>query len=148
VNTAVCIASENVKWIWVEIAFGIDMSMISMNDFDYVDWRICEMCDYRFVTLRLKLNCKISSYLSQESEQKKNQILAQQPFLVEASSFEISRHIYFFYEVGFSDQCPQPLLHERKTMTYLGFEPRTFGYQAGYATNWTTEVVHESEQCG
>jgi hypothetical protein len=26
-------------------------------------------------------------------------------------------------------------------MTYLGFEPGTFGYQVGNATNWTIEVV-------
>jgi uncharacterized protein YlaN (UPF0358 family) len=56
------------------------------------------------------------------------QILAQQPF-------GISRHICFFYEVGLSDQCPQPLLNEGKTMTYLGLEPGTFGYQVGNATN-------------
>jgi hypothetical protein len=53
----------------------------------------------------------------------------------------ISRHICFFYKVGLSDQCPQPLLHEEKTMTYLAFEPGTFGYQVGNATNWTIEVV-------
>jgi hypothetical protein len=47
--------------------------------------------------------------------QKKNkQILAQQPFLVRAFPFGISRQICFFYEVGLSDQCPQPLLHEGK----------------------------------
>jgi hypothetical protein len=69
------------------------------------------------------------------------QILAQQPFLVKASPFGISRHIGFFYEAGLSDQCPQPLLHEGKIMTNLGFEPATFGYQVGNATNWTTEVV-------
>jgi hypothetical protein len=40
---------------------------------------------------------------------KKKQILAQQPFLVRASPFVISRQIGFFYEVGLSDQCPQPL---------------------------------------
>jgi hypothetical protein len=28
-----------------------------------------------------------------------------------------------------------------KTMTYLGFEPGTFGYQVGIATNLTIEVV-------
>jgi hypothetical protein len=66
---------------------------------------------------------------------KEKQILAQQPFLVKDSPFGISRHIYFFYEVGLPDQCPQPLLHERKTMTYLGFEPGTFGYQVGNTTN-------------
>jgi hypothetical protein len=65
----------------------------------------------------------------------KKQILAQQPFLVKASPFGISRHICFFYEVGLSDQCPQPHLHEGKTMTYPGFEPETFGYQVGNATN-------------
>jgi hypothetical protein len=37
----------------------------------------------------------------------KKQILAQQPFLV----------------------------HEEKTLTYLGFEPGTFGFQVGNATN-------------
>jgi hypothetical protein len=67
--------------------------------------------------------------------QLKMQILAQQPFLVKASPFGIPRQICFFYEVGLSDQCPQPLLHEGKTMTYLGFEPGTFGYQVGNATN-------------
>jgi hypothetical protein len=66
---------------------------------------------------------------------KKKQILAQQPFLVGAFPFGISRHICFFYEVGLSDQCPQPLFHEGNTMTYLGFEPGTFGYQVGNATN-------------
>jgi hypothetical protein len=65
---------------------------------------------------------------------RKKQILAQQPFLVKASPFGISRHICFFYEVGLSDQCPPPLLHEENTMTYLGFEPGTFGYQVGNAT--------------
>jgi hypothetical protein len=63
------------------------------------------------------------------------QILTQQPFLVKASPFGISRHICFFYEVGLSDRCLQPLLHEGKTMTYLGFESGTFGYQVGNATN-------------
>jgi hypothetical protein len=33
-------------------------------------------------------------------------------------------------------------LLEGKTMTYLGFEPGTFGYQVGNATNWTIEVVY------
>jgi hypothetical protein len=56
----------------------------------------------------------------------KKQILAQQSFLVKASTFRISRHICFFHEVGLSNQCPQPLLHEGKTITYLGFEPGTF----------------------
>jgi hypothetical protein len=42
------------------------------------------------------------------------QILAQQPFLVEASPFGISRHICFFYDVGLADQCPQPISHEGK----------------------------------
>jgi hypothetical protein len=65
----------------------------------------------------------------------KKQILAQQPFLVKAFPFGISRHICFFYEVGLSDQYPQPLLHEEKTLTYPGFEPGTFGYQVGSATN-------------
>jgi hypothetical protein len=41
----------------------------------------------------------------------------------------------FFYEVGLSDQSPQPLLHEEKTLTYPGFEPGTFGFQVGNATN-------------
>jgi hypothetical protein len=66
---------------------------------------------------------------------KKKQILAQQPFLVWAFPFGISRQICFFYEVGLSDQCPQPLLHEEKTLTYPGFEPGTFGFQVGNATN-------------
>jgi hypothetical protein len=65
----------------------------------------------------------------------KKQILAQQPFLVRAFPFGISRQICFFYEVGLSDQCPQPLLHEEKTLTYPGFEPGTFGFQVGNATN-------------
>jgi hypothetical protein len=64
----------------------------------------------------------------------KKQILAQQPFLVRAFPFGISRQICFFYEVGLSDQCPQPLLHEEKTLTYPGFEPGTFGFQAGLST--------------
>jgi hypothetical protein len=34
-----------------------------------------------------------------------------------------------------SDQCPQPLLHEEKALTYPGFEPGTFGFQVGNATN-------------
>jgi hypothetical protein len=54
---------------------------------------------------------------------------------VKASPLKISRHICFFYEVGLSDQCPQPLLHQGKTMTYLGFKPRTFENQVGNATN-------------
>jgi hypothetical protein len=58
-----------------------------------------------------------------------------------ASSMCMSVNICFFYEVGLSDQCPQPLSHEGKTMTYLGFEPGTFGCQVGNATNWTIEVV-------
>jgi hypothetical protein len=66
---------------------------------------------------------------------KKEQILAQQPFLVRAFPFGISRQICFFYEVGLSNQCPQPLLHEEKTLTYPGFEPGTFGFQVGKATN-------------
>ena len=41
----------------------------------------------------------------------------------------------FFYKVGLSDQCPQPLLHEEKTLPYPGFEPGTFGFQVGNATN-------------
>jgi hypothetical protein len=65
-------------------------------------------------------------------QSKKKQILAQHPFLVRG---EISRQICFFYEVGLSDQCPQPLLHEEKTLTYPGFEPGTFGFQVGNATN-------------
>jgi hypothetical protein len=69
------------------------------------------------------------------TNQMNKQILAQQPFLVKVSPFGISRNICFFYEVGLSHQCPQPLLHEEKTMTYLGFEPWTFGYQVGIATN-------------
>jgi hypothetical protein len=69
------------------------------------------------------------------------QILAQQPFLVRAFPFGISRQICFFYEVGLSDQCPQPLLHEEKALTYPGFEPGTLGFQVGNATNWTIEVV-------
>jgi hypothetical protein len=68
-------------------------------------------------------------------QQKQKQILAQQPFLVKASPFGISRHICFFYEVGLSNRCPQPLLHEEKIMTYLGFELGTFGYQVSNATN-------------
>jgi hypothetical protein len=40
-----------------------------------------------------------------------------------------------------SDQCPQPLLHEEKTLTYAGFKPGTFGFLVGNATNWTIEVV-------
>jgi hypothetical protein len=32
-------------------------------------------------------------------------------------------------------------LHEEKTLTYPGFEPGTFGFQVGNATNWTIEVV-------
>jgi hypothetical protein len=65
----------------------------------------------------------------------KKEILAQQPFLVRAFPFGISRQICFFYEVGLSDQCPQPLLHEEKTLTYPGFEPGAFGFQVGNATN-------------
>jgi hypothetical protein len=52
----------------------------------------------------------------------------QQPCLVRASPFGISRQICFFHEVGLSDQCPQPLLHEEKPLTYLGFEAGTFGF--------------------
>jgi hypothetical protein len=63
------------------------------------------------------------------------QILAQQPFLVRAFPFRISGQICFFYEVGLSDQCPHPLLHEEKTLTYPEFEPGTFGFQVGIATN-------------
>jgi hypothetical protein len=51
----------------------------------------------------------------------KKQILTQQPFLVKASPFGISRHICFFYDVGLSDQCPQPLLHEGKAITLNSF---------------------------
>jgi hypothetical protein len=32
------------------------------------------------------------------------------------------------------------ILHEEKTLTYPGFEPGTFGFQVGNATNWTIEV--------
>jgi hypothetical protein len=34
-------------------------------------------------------------------------------------------------------------LHEEKTLTYPGFEPGTFGFQVGNATNWAIEVVIE-----
>jgi hypothetical protein len=67
-------------------------------------------------------------------EAKQKQILAQQPFLVRAFPFGISRQICFFYEVSLSDQCPQPLLHEEKTLTYPGFEPGNFGFKVGNAT--------------
>jgi hypothetical protein len=65
----------------------------------------------------------------------KKQIMAQQPFLVRASPFGISRQICFFNEIGLSDQCPQPLLYEEKTLTYPGFKPGTFGFQVGNAAN-------------
>jgi hypothetical protein len=77
----------------------------------------------------------MQNFSSPASTQTAKQILAQQPFLVKAFPFGITRHICFFYEVGLSDQCSQPLLHEGKTMTYPGFEPGTFGYQVGNATN-------------
>jgi hypothetical protein len=54
---------------------------------------------------------------------------------IRAFPFGISRQICFFYEVGLSDQCPQPRLHEEKPLTYPGFEPLTFGFQVGNATN-------------
>jgi hypothetical protein len=56
--------------------------------------------------------------------QKKKQILAQQPFLVRTFPFGISRQICFFYEVGLSDQCPQPLLHEEKNLDLSGIRTR------------------------
>jgi hypothetical protein len=60
---------------------------------------------------------------------KKKQILAQQPFLVRASPFGISRPICFFCEVGLSNQGPQLLLHEEKPWLIRDSNPGPLGFK-------------------
>ena len=43
---------------------------------------------------------------------------------VRAFPFGITRHICFFYKVGLSDQCPQPLLHEEIILALSGIRTR------------------------
>jgi hypothetical protein len=71
----------------------------------------------------------------------KKQILAQQPFLVRASPFGISRQICFFYEVGLSVKCPQPLLHEEKTLAWDS-NPGPLGFKSAMLP---TEPLRSSE---
>jgi hypothetical protein len=74
--------------------------------------------------------------------QKKKQILAQQPGGVRAFPFGISRQICFFSEVGLSDQCPQPsFTYGKNSMHYPGIEPSTFGVEVGDANHYAIQAA-------
>jgi hypothetical protein len=134
--TAILDSSTIYLQIWQNITLGHVASQMKLiaKDWTHKSW------NSKVEIIQFRPKSWLISILIESDNKKKKQILVQQ--LVRAFPFGISRQICFFYEVGLSDQCPQPFLNEEKTLTYPGFEHGTFGFQVGNATNWTIEVVN------